>query len=137
MLLFVLRVFWVKITIYIVISNPCSKKNKGKYRIKLKNKFLIQIVFDFRMIFLYFLFRIQQMLQNLVKIRRYLWNWLTLLLFGELAVLKTIKAYKVAEFKKRNKWRLSQMNDLLFWNHEEVFNVVTTAIRESLFREKV
>ena len=40
------------------------------------------------------------MLQNLVKIRQYLWNWLTLLLLGELVVLKTIKAYKVAEKKK-------------------------------------
>ena len=64
------------------------------------NTFFIKNIFDFRMIFLYFLFCIQQMLQNLVKIRRYLWNWLTLLLLGELVVLKTIKAYKVAEMKK-------------------------------------
>ena len=58
-------------------------------------------IFDFRIIFLYFLFCIQQMLQNLVKIRRYLWNWLTLLLLGELVVLKTIKAYKVVEIKNK------------------------------------
>ena len=37
------------------------------------------------------------MLGNLVKIRQYLWNWLTFRGSGELVILKTLKVNKVAK----------------------------------------
>ena len=43
------------------------------------------------------IFCIRQMLGNLVKIRQYLWNWLTFRGSGELVVLKTLKVNKVAK----------------------------------------